>query len=331
MMKQIKYGFVLEAREPIAHHSETQGNVSLIQRSKVRMKDGTFKRIPYLTGDTMRHQLREAIALSYIHAAEIGADLSEGALRLLFAGGMLTGRGTGGDVVKIDDYHRMVKVFPQLSLLGGCVGNRCVPGKLSVSQAQLICEETLHYLPPEVMGWLREEGQQIETHRAYVEETQRVRMDPTLDPSKRLLLSDDSRKQLEGRLKKSETAHEIDDAKMRDDSKSSMMPRSFERIVQGSLFFWQVSAMVQTELDEDTLNVMIATFLSNASVGGKRGSGHGGLRCLKAFDYRWEIARQQAVPMPGDMVVRGEVGSVFFRHVKEQADEIKAFLRDVNA
>jgi hypothetical protein len=331
MMKQIKYGFVLEAREPIAHHSETQGNVSLIQRSKVRMKDGTFKRIPYLTGDTMRHQLREAIALSYIHAAEIGADLSEGALRLLFAGGMLTGRGTGGDVVKIDDYHRMVKVFPQLSLLGGCVGNRCVPGKLSVSQAQLICEETLHYLPPEVMGWLREEGQQIETHRAYVEETQRVRMDPTLDPAKRLLLSDDSRKQLEGRLKKSETAHEIDDAKLRDDSKSTMMPRSFERIVQGSLFFWQVSALVQTELDEDTLNVMIATFLANASVGGKRGSGHGGLRCLKAFDYRWEIARQEAVPMPGDMVVRGEVGSVFFRHVKEQAAEIKAFLRDVNA
>lgn len=330
-MKQIKYGFVLEAREPIAHHSETQGNVSLIQRSKVRMSDGSFKRVPYITGDAMRHQLRESIALAYLQAAGIGPDLSEGALRLLFAGGVLTGRGTGGDVVKIDDYNKMVKLFPQLSILGGCVGNRCVPGKLSVSQAQLICEETLHYLPTEVMGWLREERQQIDTHRAYVEETQRVRMDPTLDPGKRLLLDDKARKQLEARLKISEDAHDNDDPIAREESKSSMMPRSFERIVQGSLFFWQISALIHTELDEDTLNTMIATFLSNASVGGKRGSGHGGLRCLKAFDYRWQIARQEAVPMPGDMVVRGEVGNLFFRHVKEQEAEIKAWLKDVNA
>lgn len=330
-MKQIKYGFILEATQPIAHHSETQGNTALIQRAKVRLKDGTFGRLPYVTGDAMRHQMREAIALAYLNAADIGPSLSEGALRLLFAGGMLTGRGTGGDVVKIDDYNKMVKLFPQISIFGGCVGNRCVPGKLQVSHAQLICKETMHYLPSEVVGWLGDQQQAIETHRAYVEETQRVRMDPTLNPANRLLMSEPARAQLEARLKISEAAHETDDPIAREESKSSMMPRSFERIIQGSLFFWQLSAMVQSELDEDTLNVAVATFLANASVGGKRGSGHGGLRCLKAFDFRWTIARQEAVPLPGDMVVRSEVGSLFFRHVAERKDEIKTWLSDVNA
>ena len=146
-METKRYEIVLEAETPIAHHSETLGNHQMLMRRKVRQPDGRFVEVPYVTGDTMRHGLREAAAYASLDAAGIldRANLSAGALNLLFAGGSITG--SSGPSVSITGHRAMVDAFPPLAILGGCAGNRTIPGRLDVGNADLICAETAHLLP----------------------------------------------------------------------------------------------------------------------------------------------------------------------------------------
>ncbi|MGH8630893.1 MAG: hypothetical protein ACREU7_09045, partial [Burkholderiales bacterium] len=117
MMERKRLEFILEARSPIAHHQETFGNTAVLMRQKVRQPDGSFAAVPIITGDTMRHGLREAGTYCLLDCAGLlGEALTEQALRLLFAGGMVTG---SGSVVKLDEYREMVDLVPTLALLGG--------------------------------------------------------------------------------------------------------------------------------------------------------------------------------------------------------------------
>jgi hypothetical protein len=53
-METKRYEFVLEASQPIAHHSETLGNQSILMREDIRQPGGGFAKVPIVTGDTMR-------------------------------------------------------------------------------------------------------------------------------------------------------------------------------------------------------------------------------------------------------------------------------------
>lgn len=329
MMDQKRYEFLLEGREPISHAQENIGNASVIMRQKVRRPDGTFAHVPIITGDTMRHGLREAASYALLECAGLlGENLSESALRLLFAGGMVTG--SAGGAVKLDEYREMVDLIPPLALLGGCAQNRVIPGRLQVSTAVLVCEETWPSLPPWVQEWLAERQAYVASARAHVEHVQRVRMDPTLDPAKRKLLTVGEQARVEGRLLASETAAETDDAVGRDRTKSTMMPFSYERVVQGSLFYWTVTGTTYGELDEDSLLVMLGTFLRLARVGGKRGTGHGLLVPVVAqqIGLARYSERMNTLELTGP---DQRIGEMFKRHVADRAPRIKEFLERVAA
>ena len=68
-MERHQIEIILRAAQPIAHAEGTVGNTQTIMRRKVRQPDGRFTRVPYVTGDTMRHGLREAGAYSLHEAA----------------------------------------------------------------------------------------------------------------------------------------------------------------------------------------------------------------------------------------------------------------------
>lgn len=330
-MEHRRYEFLLEAAEPIAHASESFGNTSLFMRRKVRQPDGSFVSLPIVTADTMRHGMREAAAYALLDAAGMldEGSLTEAALRLLFAGGMITG-GDGGSTVKLDEFRKMVDLVPSLSLFGGCAGNRAIPGKLSVSDAVLVCEEQRHLLPQWVLDWMAHRQSVIDTHRSHVEEVQRVRMDPSLVPAKRHLLSAEERARAEGRLLARESAGEAGDHAAAADSKSTMMPRRFETVVQGSVFYWRVSAVCHTPLEADTLHLALAAFLGECRVGGKRATGHGLMRPVAA--QRIDLARPSEATTtldPGKLAPR--IGELFRAHVKERATQVAEFLREVDA
>lgn len=156
----------------------------------------------------------------------------------------------------------------------------------------------------------------------------RVRMDPTLDPGKRKLLSAGEAERVELRLLRSENASAHDDAKGKAEAKSSMMPFSYETIVPGSLFHWRVACVAHSELDREMFWVMLATLLSNCVVGGKKGTGNGVLRPV--------AAREIAVPRWSERVndlevtaLGGRVGSVFRAHVEARKDKIREYLSKV--
>lgn len=326
-METHRFEFILEAAQPIAHHAETFGNHAVIQRRRVRQGDGTFADVPVVSADTMRHGMREASAYAFLDAAGLLADgnLTESALRLLFAGGMVGGRGDGG-TLNLDQYRQLCELCPPLALFGGCASNRVIPGRLFVEDAVLCCNETARFVPE----WAAQQTQPIASQRAHVEETQRVRMDPTLDPGKRKLLSDGAQVDAAKRIESSETAHVADDAIAREDAKSSMLPRTFERVVQGSLFSWAVTAHTYSDLDVDTLMVALGVFLARPVVGGKRGTGHGELRVVSARDITVQRPAQQAEILDVT-ALGGRVGSLFRAHVSERKERIKSFLGSVEA
>ena len=328
MMEKKRYEFLLRAETPIAHAEGTMGNHSIAMRRKIRLKDGSWAHVPIVTGDTMRHGLREAAAYAFLDAAGLlgsEAQLTEGALRLLFSGGMVTGRGDAG-VINLDRYREMVELCPPLALLGGCCDSRVIPGRIECDDALLVCEESRELLPE----WIVREAGLLETSRAHIEVVQRVRMDPTLDPGKRKLLAPAAEVATVQRLTAGEAAHEADDAIERVDAKSSMLPRTHEAVVAGSLFSWSVTATSWSALDEDVVHTMIAAFLTDARVGGKRGTGHGRIKALQARGVTVNRPSERT-----DMLDAGalapRVGEMFRAHVAERKERIARFLHEANA
>lgn len=325
-----RYEFVIEAKTPIAHHSEVLGNSAVAMRAKKRLPDGGFASIPIVTGDTMRHGLREAAAYAFLDAAGMldkGA-LGEAALRLLFSGGTVTGRGDAS-MIKLDDFAVMTELVPALSLLGGCADNRVIPGQINCDDALLICDETRHLVPDWVTRWCDERGTTA-THRAHIEEVQRVRMDPLLDPGKVRLLTDGEQAKVRGRLVAHEKASGDGDAVEKDAAKSTMMPRRFETVIAGSWFFWSVQARLMSALEADTFDTMCAAFLARATVGGKRGTGHGQLRALVANEV--QVLRPAQIHTEVDLgALAVGKGQLFRAHVAERKDRIREFLGTVNA
>lgn len=327
----LRYEFVLRAEQPIAHHSETLGNEAIIMRRKVRQRAGGWADVPIVTADAMRHGMRSASAYALLDAAGMLEQpaLSEAALRLLFAGGMITGRGDAS-TVSLDRYRELCELVPSMALFGGCADNRSIPGRLRVEDATLICDETRHYVAPWALSYAEREGGALDSCRSHVEEVQRVRMDPTLVPAKRLLLTTDDQVSVNNRLAASEKAHHEDNAIERAESKSSMMPRRFERLAQGSYLSWACEAEVFTDLDRDTFHVAAAAFLASARVGGKQGTGHGLLRPLAANSVA--MARPaDALTSVDATALAPRMGELFRAHVAERADRIREFFAGVNA
>jgi hypothetical protein len=327
MWEQLRYAFILEAKEPIAHHCESDGNQAIFFRKKVVGPDGQIRLCPFVTSDSMRHGLREAGTLAYLDAAGLldKASLTEAALRLLFSGGMITGKGGDSGSVSLDAYRELSELIPHLALLGGCARNRSIPGKVSVSDATLICEETQHKLDP----WQQDAlgSRQINGHRAYLENETRVRMDPLLLPDKRKFLTDGDQVKAAGRLVASEKASETGDAIAKDDAKSTMLPRSYERLADGSLFSWTVDATIQSPLERDAFDVMIASFLSHAKVGGKKGTGNGLLGVFAARGIPLSRPSEQAQ----SLTLGSGIGQAFRAHVAANKDRIKDLLARIDA
>lgn len=327
--ERVKWEFILEAVEPIAHHSESFGNTAIAMRQKTRLPDGTFTQVPIVTGDTIRHQLREAASYALLDAAGMldVPSLGEAALRLLFNGGMISG--SQDTVVKLDQFRELVELCPHIALLGGCAQNRSVPGRLSVSAAELICEETAHRMPDWVIEYLREQKTALGGAREHVEEVQRVRMDASLDPGKVKLLSDGG-VDVRNRLLASEHGKETGDAVLAQDNKSSMMPRRFETLVAGSIFYWKVECDTFNALDRDTLTTMVGHFLQNAKVGGKRATGHGRIRAVVGKQI--QVRRPKEAPEGLDATALApRLGSLFYTHVAARKDRVRSLLNEIDA
>lgn len=325
-METTRFEMIVRAAQPIAHHQENLGNQAIFARKLVRLPGGERVNVPYVSGDTVRHALREAAFYGTLHEAGLLNDpqLSEGALRLLLAGGMVTGKGDAS-VVNIDRYRELVALFPPLALLGGCTDNRVIPGQMHVDDGNLLCSEMRHLSPPWVMAWLESNGERLESCRGAIEEVQRVRMDPMLRPEAVKLLSDGAKANVEGRALVAESAHDTGDAVAAKEGKSAMMPRTHERIIQGSLLWIGLEARTYSDLEHDSFCFAVACMLSNFHVGGKRGTGHGKLEFVAGSRVHFMPASASLESVGRELAPK--TGDLYKAHVRARKDDLASWLR----
>jgi CRISPR/Cas system CSM-associated protein Csm3 (group 7 of RAMP superfamily) len=331
-LRQTRLDVILEATTPIAQAEGTDGNHSSHMARKIVQPDGTVVRVPTVTADAMRHKMREALTYALLDAAGMlegkGPELTESALRLLFNGGMLTGRGSA-TAVKLTEFKDIMRKLPSLALFGGCANNHLVAGQLRVQDAQLVCAETWHLTPPWVQQWCKDHNRAPASFRAYLDEEMRVRDDPTRRRATQRLLSGEAADHTQRQLEASERAHDDDNAIAREATKSTMLPRTCEVIAPGALFYWSVIATTYDALEEDTFRTAVASFLAAGQVGGKGGTGHGYVRPLAG--QLTELARPSATAETVDLAAVGQVGKIFKAHVTENRDAIRKVLAAVDA
>ena len=323
--KVTRFECILRAKDPIAHHSENLGNSAIFMRKKMRVKGGKIRLVPYVTGDALRHTMREAAVYATLEAAGMlggdGPQLSRGALRLLFAGGAVTGKGDAS-TVNIDRFRELVALFPPLAPFGGCTDNRPLPGQLIVDEGNLLCHETIDQCPEWAAQWLRDHDEGLPSYCAQIEEVQRVRMGPELSAEKIKLLSGAEHMAATNRALMSERAHANNDAKEAKETKSTMMPRTFERIIQGSLLWWGCEARTYDPLEEDAFKYIFGCLLTNFRVGGKLATGHGRLQLVAGA---WgDLTPREASMEP--YALGKQVGATFRDHVRENAGRLRDWL-----
>lgn len=327
-MKRLHLQFILRAETPISQHAGVDNNTAYLQTSKVRQPSGAFVPVPEVTANAIRHQLREIGALLNLQQAGLLGDgktpeLREEALRLLFNGGMLTGKGDSS-VIRLENWRSMTGALPIIAIMGGCMDAMIVPGQLSVRNARLICAETVHCMPAWVLEHPEIAGKEVHSWRAQIEEQQRVRFDPTRDPQKRRLLSDSERAKVEQRLLGKEAARAK--GEHADEDRGRPMPFSFEQVAEGSLWFWEVDATVYTDVEEALLLTMLAIWTVSGHAGGKVGHGNGKLRAVAAVGVPvpfWSPGLEHA-DLQALAGSRAQVLSDHFARVSEQVRDLLA-------
>lgn len=134
--------------QPLHHGAGSSGNTSLLRTQDITLPDGTQASTPFVSGNSIRHALRAALAW---HATRV-LDIADGALSrpvvdLLWSGGALTETGARVD---LELARRREALFPTLGLFGYSARSDLVAGHLFVDHLHLICAENAWRLPPQI-------------------------------------------------------------------------------------------------------------------------------------------------------------------------------------
>ncbi len=145
MKKRIRYKML----SPVSHIGETASTGSYFQT--ILTSGG---RVPVITGNSIRGQLRDSMALHLLDTMGrgnlLGVKVSKDIFNILFSGGNING-------AMKDDVEKAKKIrahFPLISLMGGGLGDMIMSGKLISTFAYPVCEETEEITGvPGVVSW----------------------------------------------------------------------------------------------------------------------------------------------------------------------------------
>lgn len=133
MKMRIKYKML----SPVSHIGETASTGSYFQT--VLTASG---RVPVITGNSIRGQLRDSMAVHLLDTLSadslLGVKVSKDTFNILFSGGNINGA-MKDDVEKSKNIR---KHFPLVSLMGGGLGDMIMAGKLICGFAYPVCVET---------------------------------------------------------------------------------------------------------------------------------------------------------------------------------------------
>ncbi len=131
-----------KTRGPLSHIMETISIGSLLNERPIIQENGEVVNVFCYNANAWRGQLRDNTALFLI--SKLGIEkLSTEVHNFLFSGGKIGGTSK----FDINEIKKHYYLLPHFSLLGGCLNNMMLPGKMSVIDALPICQESKVELP----------------------------------------------------------------------------------------------------------------------------------------------------------------------------------------
>lgn len=127
------------------HGAGSQGNTSLLRTMPIAQPDGTVASVPFLSGASVRHGLRDALAWHLARVLDLQpGSLTKAAVDLLWTGGAVTKTGAETDLGMA---RRVEDQLPTLATLGYAAQSDITSGTLRASNALLVCAESAAVLP----------------------------------------------------------------------------------------------------------------------------------------------------------------------------------------
>lgn len=116
---------------PVSHIGEVASTGSYFQTILTQ-----YGRVPVITGNSIRGQIRDSIAIDLL--SRINTKVDKDIFNIFFSGGNI-----GGTLKEdVEKAKRVREHFPSISLLGGGLGDMIMSGKLISSFAFPLCRET---------------------------------------------------------------------------------------------------------------------------------------------------------------------------------------------
>lgn len=309
------------ALEPIHHGAGTEGNMQMLRVQDVVLPNGDPARVPFISGNSIKHMIREAGARFALDAMQVqDGTLTKAVTDLLFSGGALT---KVGSTVNLERGRKLESLFPLLSLCGYSAGNVMTQSKVRVDNLHLACTEnawrmptTLSELPPAAKpaGALRGRGFG-------------TRHESSRRPHVAKMLTEGEHARLQ----------ELADKKDKGDS--AQMIYDFQVIKPGAIFWGALHLDDISEMEQAALKSALGTACEGRAadggylfrVGAKASNGHGLVSMQLSGSLR-EPVRAPEFSESTELVALGESPSdvaQYAAHLREHSDEIASALAEV--
>ena len=144
-VEDVHLPLTLTALSPISHGAGTSGNTQLLRTRDVITPDGRRASVPYVSGNSVRHTLRAALAWHLVRTLNIpDRSLAKTSVDLLWSGGALS---TTGSQANLDLNRRVHQLLPGLGMLGYSARSDITAGILWADDVELVCSENAARLP----------------------------------------------------------------------------------------------------------------------------------------------------------------------------------------
>jgi hypothetical protein len=312
------------ALEPIVHGAGTSGNTQLLRQQEIQLPDGTLARVPFVSGNSVKHRLRAA-AVQYALDAMAVEDhtLSKAEVDLLFSGGHLS---KSGAAVDLEQARQLEALFPPLSLCGYSAGNTMTESKIRVSHLHLVCRENAWRVPDD----LREHPALTARAGALISDEFGTRHDQARTHIARRLLTEEAGAAVVRKKTKQLKEPTSDGPAERGDS--AQMIYDFSAIAAGATLWGSIQVADLTELEQAALSSAFHYASTDRrgdslvmGVGAKNAIGYGALKIELRGQIR--VAPPQYVESAALTVAGDTLAARYTAHMRERRAEILAALR----
>lgn len=259
----------ITALSPIHHGgSEDYGTTKLIHIQPMVCHNSLsgeveIDNIPVIHGNAIRGMLRRLIMEDFLTQIDYTLD-SKKVYHFLFTGGLLEALDPKDKgAINLQKKRAIRENIPPISLLGSALGNQMLQGKLKVGMANIVCDETKHYI------------EENDTFSAYSLKATDfgTRLDDLEEGRQITENKDVTGKDKEGEEQKNQMKYE------------------FETLVRGTKFTHEFSLEDALPHEKACFKRMLTLWNERPYLGGKSGTGYGKVRF--EYDVPEELPEEQ--------------------------------------